>query len=126
MEQNVFGNGILLGDSAYPLQNYLPTPVANPQTQGEERYNFAHVRTRNVIERFFGVWKRRFPVLSIGMRIKIETVQDIIIAAAVLNNIARTEGEEPPIVSSSCYIKIYFKNVVLVTHLLIIIEIKFI
>ncbi|KAI4454229.1 hypothetical protein MML48_10g00014645 [Holotrichia oblita] len=103
MEQNLFGNGILLGDSAYPLQNYLLTPVANPQTQGEVRYNFAHVRTRNIIERFFGVWKRRFPVLSMGMRIKIQTVQDIIIATAVLNNIARNEGEEPPIVNVDMY-----------------------
>ncbi|KAK5648003.1 hypothetical protein RI129_002895 [Pyrocoelia pectoralis] len=56
--------GILLGDSAYQQTRYVYTPVPNPQTQAEHRYNNAHIRTRNVVERTFGIWKSRFRCLS--------------------------------------------------------------
>ncbi|XP_017468240.1 PREDICTED: putative nuclease HARBI1 isoform X2 [Rhagoletis zephyria] len=62
----------------------------------ERLFNEAHIRTRNVIERCFGVWKRRFPVLGIGMRCRIPLVQDIIVAAAVLHNIAIDMKEDKP------------------------------
>ena len=32
-------------------------------SEAEERYNVAHIATRNVVERTFGVWKRTFHVL---------------------------------------------------------------
>ncbi|XP_018578346.1 putative nuclease HARBI1 [Anoplophora glabripennis] len=96
MEQNRFNNGILLGDSGYGLKNYLLTPLLHPNIPAEQCYNEVHIRTRNTIERVIGIWKRRFPVLSIGLRLKIETIQDIIVATAVLHNIARDEREEDP------------------------------
>ncbi|KAG8239821.1 hypothetical protein J437_LFUL019404 [Ladona fulva] len=49
--------GYLLGDSAYPSKSYLLTPVLNPRTPEEQRYNRSHIRTRNTIERCFGVLK---------------------------------------------------------------------
>ncbi|XP_063894763.1 putative nuclease HARBI1 [Helicoverpa armigera] len=92
-----FGNGIVLGDSGYFLNNYLLTPLSNPRTQVEQLYNESHIRSRNVIERCFGVWKRRFPVLSIGLRCKIPLAQDVIVAAAILHNLACSQSEgEPP------------------------------
>lgn len=96
-DNGAFGNGIVLGDSGYFLNNYLLTPLSNPQTQAEQLYNESHIRTRNVIERCFGVWKRRFPVLSIGLRCKIPLAQDIIVATAILHNLAhrRNEGDPP-------------------------------
>nr|CAI5825436.1 unnamed protein product [Callosobruchus analis] len=45
-------------------------------------------RTRNPVERCFGVWKRRFPILAVGIRLKIEKVEAVVIATAVLHNIA--------------------------------------
>ncbi|KAK9693278.1 DDE superfamily endonuclease [Popillia japonica] len=88
LETGEMGEGILLGDSGYPIRPYLLTPLQNPQTPVENLYNESHIRTRNCIERTFGVWKRRFPILSLRMRVKIETAQQIIVATAVLHNTA--------------------------------------
>lgn len=51
----------------------------------ENRFNESQIQTRNVIERTFGIWKRRFPV-----------TQDIIVASAILHNIARERNERIP------------------------------
>ncbi|KAI4455646.1 hypothetical protein MML48_9g00004124 [Holotrichia oblita] len=92
-----FGNALLLGDSGYGVKSYMMTPLANPQTPAEHLYNEAQIRTRNVIERCFGVWKRRFPILSLGIRVSIEKVEGIVVACAVLHNIACSMRDvEPP------------------------------
>lgn len=46
----------------------MVTPVLNDHlTDAERLYNEAQVRTRNVVERQYGVWKQRFPILHIGI-----------------------------------------------------------
>ena len=88
---------LLLGDSGYPLRRYLLTPFLRPEIRSQQNYNSAHIRTRNCIERMYGVWKRRFPVLSMGLRTKVEKSLTIIIATAVLHNIAvLTKDAVPP------------------------------
>lgn len=50
--------------------------------------------------RCIGLWKRRFPVLSLKCRLKFENLQAVIIATAVLHNISRDmnlEDFEPEI-----------------------------
>ena len=55
--------GWLLGDSGYPLKNWLITPLATPANPQELRFQKAHCKTRNTVERAFGVLKQRFRYL---------------------------------------------------------------
>ena len=48
-------NGVLLGDSAFPLKKFLMTPFLHPSSVEMKSYNSAHSKTRNTIERAFGV-----------------------------------------------------------------------
>ena len=50
------GNRHILGDSAYPLGDWLLTPYRDNRhlTQADCNYNFVHSSTRMVIERAFG------------------------------------------------------------------------
>lgn len=59
-DQNGEINGILVGDNGYTATNYMLTPVMNPTTLAQRRYNRAHITTRNVVERLFGQWKNKF------------------------------------------------------------------
>ncbi|XP_050517180.1 putative nuclease HARBI1 [Diabrotica virgifera virgifera] len=79
--------GFLLGDSGYACLPYLMTPLLNPGIEQEVRYNRSHIRTRNTVERLFGLWKKRFCCLSRGLNNKLERVPEIIVACAVLHNI---------------------------------------
>jgi len=95
-ENHMYRNALILGDSGYPSKSYLLTPLLNPERPAEIVYNQAHIRTRNIIERLFGVWKRRFPILALGMRYKLQRIMTIIVATAVLHNIARRNADEDP------------------------------
>ena len=86
---------LLLGDNGYPCRPYLMTPLADPQTPPERRYNVSQSRTRNTVERMFGVWKRLFPCLFMSIRTKLSTTLTIIVATAVLYNFTR--GRNYPI-----------------------------
>lgn len=54
-ENGAYINGLLLGDSAYPIKKYLVTPLLTLQSAAERLYNESHIRTRNRIERLFGM-----------------------------------------------------------------------
>jgi len=95
-ESGEMGNYLLLGDSGYPLRSYLLTPFETTHTNGQRLYNEAQIRTRNVVERTFGIWKRRFPILSMGIRTKLPLTQAIIVASAVLHNLAYENGDQLP------------------------------
>nr|CAH7729137.1 unnamed protein product [Callosobruchus chinensis] len=97
-EQGVFNEYVLVGDSGYAIKNYLITPLHNPVTRQEQLFNESQIRTRNCIERKFGQWKRRFLILAFGIRFKVEKVEAVVIATAVLDNIAKLLNEvDPPV-----------------------------
>ncbi|KAJ1194623.1 hypothetical protein NDU88_003911 [Pleurodeles waltl] len=77
--------------TGYPNLSWLLTPVRNPRTRAEERYNEAHGRTRRVIERTFGLLKARFRCLHMtggSLFYSLKKVCDIIIACSILHNLA--------------------------------------
>jgi len=55
-----FPGAYLLGDSGYPMREYLLTPIANPQNHAEQQFNRAHKKTRRIIECAIGVLKETF------------------------------------------------------------------
>jgi len=72
------------------------TPFLNPIGDGQNTYNEAQIRTINAVERSYGVWKKRFPVLAVGINMKLEFVESIIVTTAVLHNIACYFGKQTP------------------------------
>nr|CAD7464494.1 unnamed protein product [Timema tahoe] len=73
----------LFRDSGYPQLYYLYTPVPDPQNTEERQYNTAQKQTRKVVECLF------------GPRTKLLTSTKVIIACAVLHNIAIRRRELP-------------------------------
>ena len=61
-------DGLLLGDSGYALRSYLMTPYIDPVLPWQKRFNRAHKKTRCLVERVIGIWKRRFHVLHSEIR----------------------------------------------------------
>ncbi|CAH2060401.1 unnamed protein product, partial [Iphiclides podalirius] len=80
--------GILLGDSDYAVSPILMTPILSPINAAQVRYNRSHAKTRSVVNKAFGIWKKRFKCLQIGMGIKLETAVAVICACATLHNLA--------------------------------------
>ena len=91
----------VIGDRGYPAKRYLATPLINPATRPEQLYNESHIRTRNKIECTFGIWKRMFPVLAYGCRLKLHNTLAVITATAVLYNIARARNDPEPVAENN-------------------------
>lgn len=95
-------NGWLLGDRGYSIQPYLLTPFRpdSVSTQPQRKYQKAHTKTRNTIERAFGLWKARFRCLDIsGGALQFEPSRccTIITATAVLHNMCILDNTPLPI-----------------------------
>ncbi|XDV23817.1 hypothetical protein PO909_028214, partial [Leuciscus waleckii] len=80
-------DGIILGDSAYPLLPWLMTPFLTANTPAQARFNTAHCRARCAIERLNGTFKRRFACLNY-LRAEPQKACNITLACIVLHNIA--------------------------------------
>lgn len=55
----------------------------------EERFNLAHARLRNVIERAFGVLKNRFPILKRMSSYPFPVQRNMVIACITMHNFIR-------------------------------------
>ncbi|XP_045031108.1 putative nuclease HARBI1 [Daphnia magna] len=63
-----FGTSIMLGDSGYANTPFLIIPYNEPTEAYKTRFNAAHKTTRCVIDRAFGILKKRFNVLHSEIR----------------------------------------------------------
>ncbi|PSN53128.1 hypothetical protein C0J52_06273 [Blattella germanica] len=84
-----FWTSLPVGQVANTTAGYCKTPDSI-HVSLEENY------LANIVERLFGVWKRRFPCLSSGLRNKLETIPNIIVACAVLHNISLQINDNIP------------------------------
>lgn len=89
------------GDAGYECRSYIMTPLARVRSAEENIYQESLIRTRQTVERCFGVWKRRFPILSKGITVTADTLlkaDAYIVSCAILHNIACfNRDEEPPV-----------------------------
>ncbi|KAG0429789.1 hypothetical protein HPB47_023311 [Ixodes persulcatus] len=84
--------GWLLGDAGYSVQPWLMTPIRTPKDQPVEDYNEALTKTRQVIERTFGILKTRFRCLDKSggvLQYRPKICCRIIVACVVLHNYCR-------------------------------------
>ncbi|CAN8032596.1 unnamed protein product, partial [Ixodes persulcatus] len=82
-------DGWLLGDAGYSVQPWLMTPIRAPKDEPEEEYNEALTKTRQVIERMFGLLKSRFRCLDKSggvLQYKPQICCRITVACVVLHN----------------------------------------
>ncbi|KAJ8964356.1 hypothetical protein NQ314_004967 [Rhamnusium bicolor] len=83
-------NSWLIGDGGYPLEPWLLTPVSGPNINDhEQKFNRAHRSTRNVAERFNGVFKAIFTCCSADRTLHYapEKASKIINACGIIYNI---------------------------------------
>lgn len=78
---------LILGDGAYPLTSWLMKAYPAPSCYCERQFNRVLIRSRNTIERAFGVLKSRFRRLSIRIDVQIQNINSVIAAAVVLHNV---------------------------------------
>ncbi|KAJ8884612.1 hypothetical protein PR048_016469 [Dryococelus australis] len=88
-QENVFPNGILLGESAYPFKRWLMTLLHNDTNNYDgRRYNRRLKVTRQIVERVLGILKEKFPCLN-HLRIEPQFAANIVKSCATLCNISR-------------------------------------
>lgn len=86
----------VVADSAYTATEFvLPAFQDSTADVGPRRtFNLAHARTRNVIERAFGLLKARWRILLRRIDTKLSTTVHIIAACCILHNICVKAGLE--------------------------------
>jgi len=96
----------ILGDAGFSSSDHCLIPyrstryhlrewgAANRRPRNkEELFNHRHSRARNIIERIFGVLKRRFAILNTPRPFKMQAQADVVRALCVLHNIYMTFGK---------------------------------
>ena len=84
------GQYLLLADAAFPIQRWTMTRYRNSHhlTQQQTLYNHVLSSKRQVVERSFGLLKRRFRRLKYGLHIiDIEELNSLILAVCCLHNL---------------------------------------
>ncbi|XP_074037262.1 putative nuclease HARBI1 [Leptinotarsa decemlineata] len=78
---------VIVGDDAFPLKTYLMKPYSRRNMTQEERiYNYRLSRARRVIENTFGILVSKFRIFEKPISLKIESVDDVVLACCSLHN----------------------------------------
>jgi DDE superfamily endonuclease len=70
----------------YHLANFDRLPQNNRYRSAEDLFNHRHAQLRNVVERTFGVLKKRFKILTVMAPYKYKKQCRIVIACCILHN----------------------------------------
>lgn len=90
-------NTFIIGDSAYPLKDWLVTPFKDNGSLNSNQisFNVIHSSTRMVVENAFGLLKGRFRrLLHFNESTNLEVCTNVIVAACVLHNICINEKDD--------------------------------
>ncbi|XP_017784326.1 PREDICTED: uncharacterized protein LOC108567998 [Nicrophorus vespilloides] len=96
-ESGRYGQYILVGNASYESEKYLLVEQVESQTKGESACKERLSEIRNFVEKMFSEWKKRFPILSSGIRLDMETTVSVIVATAILHNIAKEMKDDLPV-----------------------------
>ena len=83
---------VILGDSIYPLKDWLIPPLNDVQDPVVIAFNRAHKSTRRVVENSLGILKEKFPCLNY-LRVDPVFAANIFKCCTSLCNIARNEED---------------------------------
>ena len=90
-----FDRAVILCDSAYGCRDWLIPPYPGDPQGAQKDFNKAHIKTRNTVERCFGVVKHRFYALKTGIRFhSIEEASKLIICGFILHNMCISAGDD--------------------------------
>ena len=86
---------MIIADSAYQATQFvLPALKEKSATTAQQlRFNKKHACTRNVIERSFGILKRRWQCLLKPLELNIHTIGDVVLSCFILHNVCIDKGE---------------------------------
>ncbi|XP_055839397.1 putative nuclease HARBI1 [Episyrphus balteatus] len=99
LENGVHGDFVIVADSGYANTFFLCTPFTRHRnldelTPAERIYQKSILTTRNVVERQYGVLKRRFPILASGIQLyRLDLVQKVIVVCCILHNLCIDYGD---------------------------------
>jgi len=86
-ENNFPTDHVILGDSAFPLRKYLMKPYPQKHmTHKESVFNYRLSRARHIVENAFGILVWQFCIFSRSIDVKVDTVDDTVVAACSLHN----------------------------------------
>lgn len=90
-------NSLLLGDSAYPLLDWLIPPFKDNGhlSQDSTQFNKLHSSARIVVENAFGILKSRFRrLLHFTEQTNLKLIVNLIASACILHNICLNENDD--------------------------------
>ena len=93
----------ILGDAAYPLADNLLVPFKNNGrlTDPQKKYNKKHSKARSIIERAFGMLKKRMRKLNLIEMTRVDLIPVVVIACCIIHNLCITQEDDTISESSS-------------------------